>query len=33
MSAVIHRTQLWFHGRIMREESHRMMMQQGQVDG
>uniref|UniRef100_A0A671M5J8 Growth factor receptor-bound protein 10-like n=1 Tax=Sinocyclocheilus anshuiensis TaxID=1608454 RepID=A0A671M5J8_9TELE len=33
MSPVIHRTQLWFHGRIMREESHRMIMQQGQVDG
>ncbi|TSO05470.1 Growth factor receptor-bound protein 10 [Bagarius yarrelli] len=30
---IIHRTQLWFHGRIMREESHRMMKQQGQVDG
>uniref|UniRef100_W5KSB6 Growth factor receptor-bound protein 10a n=1 Tax=Astyanax mexicanus TaxID=7994 RepID=W5KSB6_ASTMX len=28
----IHRTQLWFHGRIMREDSHRMIMQQGQVD-
>ncbi|XP_053087278.1 growth factor receptor-bound protein 10a isoform X5 [Pangasianodon hypophthalmus] len=33
LNSVIHRTQLWFHGRIMREESHRMMMQQGQVDG
>ncbi|KAK9957834.1 hypothetical protein ABG768_012044 [Culter alburnus] len=33
LSSVIHRTQLWFHGRIMREESHRMIMQQGQVDG
>uniref|UniRef100_A0A9J7XPA3 Growth factor receptor-bound protein 10a n=1 Tax=Cyprinus carpio carpio TaxID=630221 RepID=A0A9J7XPA3_CYPCA len=31
--SVIHRTQLWFHGRIMREESHRMITQQGQVDG
>ncbi|KTF83402.1 hypothetical protein cypCar_00015465 [Cyprinus carpio] len=33
LSSVIHRTQLWFHGRIMREESHRMITQQGQVDG
>uniref|UniRef100_A0A8B9GNT6 Growth factor receptor-bound protein 10a n=1 Tax=Astyanax mexicanus TaxID=7994 RepID=A0A8B9GNT6_ASTMX len=33
LSSVIHRTQLWFHGRIMREDSHRMIMQQGQVDG
>uniref|UniRef100_A0AAY4CL31 Growth factor receptor-bound protein 10a n=1 Tax=Denticeps clupeoides TaxID=299321 RepID=A0AAY4CL31_9TELE len=33
LSSVIHRTQLWFHGRIVREESHRMIMQQGQVDG
>uniref|UniRef100_A0AAZ3PRB8 Growth factor receptor-bound protein 10 n=1 Tax=Oncorhynchus tshawytscha TaxID=74940 RepID=A0AAZ3PRB8_ONCTS len=30
---MIHRTQLWFHGRIIREESHKMIMQQGQVDG
>uniref|UniRef100_A0A4W5K8J2 Growth factor receptor-bound protein 10b n=1 Tax=Hucho hucho TaxID=62062 RepID=A0A4W5K8J2_9TELE len=33
LSSVIHRTQLWFHGRITREESHRMIHQQGQVDG
>uniref|UniRef100_A0A4W4E5G6 Growth factor receptor-bound protein 10a n=1 Tax=Electrophorus electricus TaxID=8005 RepID=A0A4W4E5G6_ELEEL len=33
LSAVIHKTQLWFHGRITREESHRMIHQQGQVDG
>ncbi|XP_066529884.1 growth factor receptor-bound protein 10-like isoform X4 [Hoplias malabaricus] len=33
LNSVIHRTQLWFHGRIMREESHRMIIQQGQVDG
>ncbi|KAJ8273153.1 hypothetical protein GJAV_G00098120 [Gymnothorax javanicus] len=33
LSSAIHRTQLWFHGRIMREESHKMIMQQGQVDG
>ncbi|KAA0701454.1 Growth factor receptor-bound protein 10 GRB10 adapter protein [Triplophysa tibetana] len=32
-SPIIHRTQLWFHGRIQREESHKMIMQQGQVDG
>ncbi|XP_077431519.1 growth factor receptor-bound protein 10-like isoform X4 [Vanacampus margaritifer] len=25
--------QLWFHGRITREESHRIIHQQGQVDG
>lgn len=31
--SVIHRTQVWFHGRIMREEAHKMMIQQGQVDG
>uniref|UniRef100_A0A3B4ACX0 Growth factor receptor-bound protein 10a n=1 Tax=Periophthalmus magnuspinnatus TaxID=409849 RepID=A0A3B4ACX0_9GOBI len=30
---VIHRTQVWFHGRIMREDAHKMIMQQGQVDG
>uniref|UniRef100_A0AAY5KVZ6 Growth factor receptor-bound protein 10a n=1 Tax=Esox lucius TaxID=8010 RepID=A0AAY5KVZ6_ESOLU len=33
VSSVIHRTQLWFHGRIMRDEAHKMVMQQGQVDG
>uniref|UniRef100_A0A4W4GL47 Growth factor receptor-bound protein 10a n=1 Tax=Electrophorus electricus TaxID=8005 RepID=A0A4W4GL47_ELEEL len=33
LTSVIHRTQLWFHGRIMREESHRLITQQGQVDG
>uniref|UniRef100_A0A8B9KBV2 Growth factor receptor-bound protein 10b n=1 Tax=Astyanax mexicanus TaxID=7994 RepID=A0A8B9KBV2_ASTMX len=31
--SVIHVTQLWFHGRITREESHRIIHQQGQVDG
>lgn len=31
--AVIHIAQLWFHGRITREESHRIIHQQGQVDG
>ena len=31
--AVIHRTQHWFHGRISREESHRIIKQQGLVDG
>uniref|UniRef100_A0A8C3ABP4 Growth factor receptor-bound protein 10a n=1 Tax=Cyclopterus lumpus TaxID=8103 RepID=A0A8C3ABP4_CYCLU len=30
---MIHRTQIWFHGRIMREEAHKMIIQQGQVDG
>ncbi|XP_023684665.1 growth factor receptor-bound protein 10-like isoform X1 [Paramormyrops kingsleyae] len=33
LSSIVHRTQLWFHGRIMREESHKMIIQQGQVDG
>ncbi|XP_035866275.1 growth factor receptor-bound protein 10 isoform X1 [Phyllostomus discolor] len=33
LSAVIHRTQHWFHGRITREESHRIIKQQGLVDG
>ncbi|XP_056618026.1 growth factor receptor-bound protein 10 isoform X3 [Triplophysa dalaica] len=33
LSIVIHRTQLWFHGRIPREESHKMIHQQGRVDG
>ncbi|XP_052326042.1 growth factor receptor-bound protein 10-like isoform X2 [Oncorhynchus keta] len=33
LSSVIHRTQLWFRARIRREESHKMIMQQGQVDG
>ncbi|KAM9823763.1 growth factor receptor-bound protein 10-like isoform 1-T1 [Neosynchiropus ocellatus] len=33
LSTVIHRTQVWFHGRIVREEAHKMIMQQGQVDG
>uniref|UniRef100_A0A8C6PGC4 Growth factor receptor-bound protein 10a n=1 Tax=Nothobranchius furzeri TaxID=105023 RepID=A0A8C6PGC4_NOTFU len=32
-SLMIHKTQVWFHGRIMREEAHRMIIQQGQVDG
>uniref|UniRef100_A0A8C5K7P1 Growth factor receptor bound protein 10 n=1 Tax=Jaculus jaculus TaxID=51337 RepID=A0A8C5K7P1_JACJA len=33
LSSVIHRTQHWFHGRISREESHRIIKQQGLVDG
>ncbi|XP_029339314.1 growth factor receptor-bound protein 10 isoform X4 [Mus caroli] len=33
LNAVIHRTQHWFHGRISREESHRIIKQQGLVDG
>ncbi|XP_007528231.2 growth factor receptor-bound protein 10 isoform X2 [Erinaceus europaeus] len=33
LSTVIHRTQHWFHGRISREESHRLIKQQGLVDG
>ncbi|CAO2645148.1 Growth factor receptor-bound protein 7 [Lemmus lemmus] len=31
--ASIHRTQPWFHGRISREESQRLIGQQGLVDG
>uniref|UniRef100_A0A674NZP3 Growth factor receptor-bound protein 10b n=1 Tax=Takifugu rubripes TaxID=31033 RepID=A0A674NZP3_TAKRU len=33
LNSVIHIAQLWFHGRISREESHRIIHQQGQVDG
>ncbi|KAM6156711.1 LOW QUALITY PROTEIN: growth factor receptor-bound protein 10 [Erethizon dorsatum] len=33
LSTVIHRTQHWFHGRITREESHKIIKQQGLVDG
>ncbi|KAF6094031.1 growth factor receptor bound protein 7 [Phyllostomus discolor] len=33
LSAAIHRTQSWFHGRISREESQRLISQQGLVDG
>uniref|UniRef100_A0A2K5EJJ6 SH2 domain-containing protein n=1 Tax=Aotus nancymaae TaxID=37293 RepID=A0A2K5EJJ6_AOTNA len=33
LSTVIHRTQHWFHGRISRKESHRIIKQQGLVDG
>ncbi|XP_068452419.1 growth factor receptor-bound protein 10-like isoform X2 [Clinocottus analis] len=33
LSSVIHIAQLWFHGRITREESHRIIHHQGQVDG
>ncbi|XP_038131779.1 growth factor receptor-bound protein 10 isoform X2 [Cyprinodon tularosa] len=33
LSSVIHIAQLWFYGRITREESHRIIHQQGAVDG
>nr|KAF6295757.1 growth factor receptor bound protein 7 [Myotis myotis] len=33
LSAAIHRTQPWFHGRISREDSQRLISQQGLVDG
>ncbi|XP_047216856.1 growth factor receptor-bound protein 10 isoform X2 [Girardinichthys multiradiatus] len=33
LSSVIHIAQLWFYGKITREESHRIIHQQGQVDG
>lgn len=33
LSTVIHKTQHWFHGRISRDEAHRIIKQQGLVDG
>ncbi|XP_045443131.1 growth factor receptor-bound protein 10 isoform X2 [Pipistrellus kuhlii] len=33
LNTVIHKSQHWFHGRISREESHRIIKQQGLVDG
>lgn len=33
LNTVIHKTQHWFHGKITREESHRLIKQQGLVDG
>lgn len=33
LTPAIHRTQPWFHGRISREESQRLIAQQGLVDG
>ncbi|KYO44243.1 growth factor receptor-bound protein 7 isoform B [Alligator mississippiensis] len=33
LSTAIHRTQPWFHGRISREDSQRLIIQQGLVDG
>uniref|UniRef100_A0A3P9IY96 Growth factor receptor-bound protein 10b n=1 Tax=Oryzias latipes TaxID=8090 RepID=A0A3P9IY96_ORYLA len=33
LNSVIHIAQLWYYGRITREESHRIIHQQGQVDG
>ncbi|MEJ1285376.1 epidermal growth factor receptor [Cricetulus griseus] len=33
LTPAIHRTQPWFHGRISREESQRLIGQQGLVDG
>uniref|UniRef100_UPI00398EADAE growth factor receptor-bound protein 7-like isoform X2 n=1 Tax=Pristiophorus japonicus TaxID=55135 RepID=UPI00398EADAE len=33
LSAAIHRTQPWFHGRISREEAHRLIIQHGHIDG
>ncbi|GCC19072.1 hypothetical protein chiPu_0020962, partial [Chiloscyllium punctatum] len=29
----IHRSQPWFHGRISREEAHRLIIQHGHIDG
>ncbi|XP_030077836.1 growth factor receptor-bound protein 7 isoform X4 [Microcaecilia unicolor] len=33
LSTAIHRTQAWYHGRLSREETHRLIVQQGLVDG
>ncbi|XP_078385659.1 growth factor receptor-bound protein 7-like isoform X3 [Cetorhinus maximus] len=33
LSAAIHRSQPWFHGRISREEAHRLIIQHGHIDG
>uniref|UniRef100_UPI00358EE93C growth factor receptor-bound protein 10-like isoform X2 n=1 Tax=Myxine glutinosa TaxID=7769 RepID=UPI00358EE93C len=33
LNSAIHKTQLWFHGRITREEAQRIITQQGLVDG
>ncbi|CAM5178346.1 unnamed protein product [Eretmochelys imbricata] len=33
LSTAIHRTQPWFHGRISREDTQRLIIQQGLVDG
>ncbi|MEE6519023.1 hypothetical protein FKM82_030433 [Ascaphus truei] len=32
-SAGIHRTQAWYHGRLSRDETQRLIVQQGMVDG
>ncbi|XP_073428686.1 growth factor receptor-bound protein 7 isoform X2 [Dendrobates tinctorius] len=32
-SAVIHKTQPWYHGRLSRDETQRLITQQGMVDG
>ncbi|XP_060704614.1 growth factor receptor-bound protein 10-like isoform X2 [Hemiscyllium ocellatum] len=33
LSAAIHSSQPWFHGRISREEAHRLIIQHGHIDG
>ncbi|XP_028931739.1 growth factor receptor-bound protein 7 isoform X1 [Ornithorhynchus anatinus] len=33
LSAALHRTQPWFHGRLSREDTQRLIWQQGLVDG
>ncbi|NXP92141.1 GRB7 protein, partial [Passerina amoena] len=33
LSAAIHRTQPWFHGRISREDTQQLIGRQGLVDG
>uniref|UniRef100_A0A8C5QWT8 Growth factor receptor bound protein 7 n=1 Tax=Leptobrachium leishanense TaxID=445787 RepID=A0A8C5QWT8_9ANUR len=32
-STVIHKTQAWYHGRLSRDETQRLIMQQGMADG
>ncbi|XP_051894710.1 growth factor receptor-bound protein 7-like isoform X3 [Pristis pectinata] len=32
-TAAIHKSQPWFHGRISREEAHRLIVQHGHIDG
>ncbi|XP_055512734.1 growth factor receptor-bound protein 7-like isoform X4 [Leucoraja erinacea] len=33
LSTAIHKSQPWFHGRISREEAHRLIVQHGHIDG
>ncbi|XP_078280548.1 growth factor receptor-bound protein 7-like [Rhinoraja longicauda] len=33
LSTEVHKSQAWFHGRISREEAHRLIVQHGHIDG